>query len=196
MSVNQKTFTGYSPSVIFEGRLFHQMGPLHPEPGVPPRFAQVYVLDPSLQITQRIENMHIPKHLRAPEVTMMKELLDTVQKAVHKYNPFVKDFKQVLEYPAEKLLKGKIVISAKAKPKDAQPRVYNEQVNLNELSIVTKENPHDFVINLRGGGQRIINDLNPKAMPLHFTPLFIEGTPGWDTELKHTDNPNKRVTAR
>ena len=122
--------------------------------------------------------------------------MDIVQEAVHKYNPFVRDFKQVLEYPAEKLRKGKIVISAKAKPKDAQPRVYNEQVNLNELSIVTKENPHDFVINLRGGGQRIINDLNPKAMPLHFTLLFIEGTPGWDTELKHEDNPNKRVTAR
>ena len=197
--VRQKTFDKYSPSVIFEGRLFHRMGSLLPEEGEKPRFAQVYILDPSQQSTQRIENMNISTKLSPREVTKMKDLLELVQRDVQQHNPYVKDIMQVLEIPEDQLEKGKIIISAKAKPKNAHSRVYNEQVNLNELSIVLNEEAHekhDFVINLRGGGQSIIHDLNPKAMPLHFTLLFLEGTHGWSTELKHANNPNKRVTAR
>ena len=197
--VRQKTFDKYSPSVIFEGRLFHRMGSLLPEEGEKPRFAQVYILDPSQQSTQRIEIMNISTKLSPREVTKMKDLLELVQKVVQQHNPYVKDIMQVLEIPEDQLEKGKIIISAKAKPKNAHSRVYNEQVNLNELSIVLNEEAHekhDFVINLRGGGQSIIHDLNPKAMPLHFTLLFLEGTHGWSTELKHANNPNKRVTAR
>ena len=46
-----------------------------------------------------------------------------------------------------------------------------------------------------GGGLQLISDLNPKAMPLHFTLLFPEGTLGYDQELKHQDGV-KRVSPR
>ena len=81
------------------------------------------------------------------------------------------------------------------KPKEAHSRVYNVQENLQELSIVTNEKPHDLVINKRGGGLEKISDLNPKAMPLHFTLLFPEGTYGYDQDLKHNDCI-KRVSPR
>ena len=54
-----------------------------------------------------------------------------------------------------------------------------------------------MVIHRRAGGSlQKISDLNPKAMPLHFTLLFPDGTPGWDQYLTHKDNDNKRVTPR
>ena len=104
---------------------------------------------------------------------------------MHQNNPFIQDFKQILEMQDEDLYGGKIVISAAAKPKDGHLRVYNVQQNLQELSIVTNEKPHDLVIKTRGGRLETISDLNPKAMPLHFTLLFPEGTYGYDQDLKH-----------
>ena len=171
------------------------MGPLQADPNVQPCFAQVYVLDPSQETTTRIANMNLPIHMTQNGKSIMRKLLKIVQKCVHEYNPYVREFKQVLEIPDEHLNHGKIVISSKARPENGHPRVYNAQVNLQELSIVTNEQPHDLVIHPRGGGLKIISDLNSSAMPLHFTLLFIHGTPGWHTGLKHTNGKN-RITPR
>ena len=69
------------------------------------------------------------------------------------------------------------------------------QTDFQELSIVTNEQPHDLVVQLHGGGLRFFSELNQKAMLLHFTLLFSEGTPGWDKDLKHVDGV-KRVSPR
>ena len=69
------------------------------------------------------------------------------------------------------------------------------QVNLQEVSILTNSQPHDLVVQLRGGGLQNISDLNPKGMPLHFTLLFPHGTYGWDPNKRHTDG-KKRVMTR
>ena len=66
---------------------------------------------------------------------------------------------------------------------------------MKEVSVLTSCQPHDLVLNKRGGGLQSISDLNPKAMPLHFTLLFPYGTYGWDQDLKHTDGV-RRVTPR
>ena len=68
-------------------------------------------------------------------------------------------------------------------------------MNLQEVSILTNSQPHDLVVQLRGGGLRNISDLNPKGMPLHFTLLFPHGTYGWDPTKRHTDG-KRRVTTR
>ena len=85
-----------------------------------------------------------------------------------------------MELPEDALQGGKIVISADARPSHGHERVYNPQVNLQELSIVTNEK---------------ISDLNPTAMPLHFTLFFVHGTHGWDVNLTHVDT-NKCVSPR
>ena len=68
-------------------------------------------------------------------------------------------------------------------------------MNLQEVSILTNSQPHDLVVQLRGGGLQNISDLNPKGMPLHFTLLFPHGTYGWDPAKRHTDG-KRRVTTR
>ena len=63
------------------------------------------------------------------------------------------------------------------------------------MSILTNSEPHDLVLQLRGGELQSISDLNPKGMPLHFTLLFPHGTYGWDLTMRHTDG-KRRVTTR
>ena len=195
VSVHERTFTNFNPSVIFQGRVVQRMGPLQAEPGTRPCFAQLYVLDSSLETTTRFMNMTIPADTPQNTKNILKKLLQNVQQVMHDNNPFIKDFKQILEIPEEELHGGKVVISAGARPQQGHARVYNAQVNLAELSIVTNEQRHDVLLNLRGGGLQFISDLNPKAMPLHFTLLFPEGTLGYDQELKHQGGV-KRVSPR
>ena len=69
---------------------------------------------------------------------------------------------------AEDLRGGRIVISAQAQPREGHAWVCNRQQNLQELSIVTNEQPYDLAVHPRGGSMLYISHLNPKAIPLHF----------------------------
>jgi hypothetical protein len=185
----------FQPTVVFQGRLKHRVGPLQAEKGEIPRFVQLYVHDANLETTQRFENMYIPASMSEPQKKMLEKILKKIQKALHKNNPFIKDFKQIMEITAENLPEGKIIISAKPRPSGEHARRYNEQLNLQEVSILTSSEPHDLVLEKRGGGLQTISDLNPKGMPLHFTLLFPHGTFGWDPNTPHK-NGKGRVTTR
>ena len=184
---------GYIPNVIFEGKVQQFAGPLQAAEGEKPCFAQLYVHDPSLETGQRFNNMTIPASMSSSQKKILEGVLKSVQTVLHKVNPFVRDFKQIMDIPAEELKQGKIVISAKAKPSEEHERRYNAQINLQEVSILTNSEPHDLVLQKRGGELQSISDLNPKGMPLHFTLLFPHGTYGWDLMMKHTDG-KRRVT--
>ena len=60
--------------------------------------------------------MNIPNNISLDEQNTFKKLLKTVQQVMHQINPFIKDFKQILEMTYEDLSGGKVVISAAAKP--------------------------------------------------------------------------------
>ena len=196
IKVKTKDFgKGYSPNIIFEGKVTQLAGPLKANDGDQPYFAQLYLHDPQLESSQRFKNMTIPANMSKSQKKIMEQLLLKIQSILHKHNPFVKDFKQVLDIPSDDLLLGKLVITAKARPQGEHQRRYNEQLNLQEVSILKSSEPHDLVLHLRGGSLQDISDLNPKGMPLHFTLLFPYGTYGWDPDTKHADG-KRRVTTR
>ena len=196
IKVKERTFEGgYNPSVIFQGKVMQFSGPLQAEAGETPVFAQLYVHDPNLQESQRFANMSLPANMSQGQKEMLRGVLRNVQNVLQEVNPFVNDFKQIIEMPDEELAKGILVINAKARPTGEHCRRYNEQTNLKEVSVLTSCQPHDLVLNKRGGGLQTISDLNPKAMPLHFTLLFPYGTYGWDQDQKQTGGV-RRVTPR
>ena len=57
IQVKQRQFNGFNPSVIFEGKVKHRAGPLLPDNGEIPRFAQLYVHDPGFETTQRFNKL-------------------------------------------------------------------------------------------------------------------------------------------
>ena len=195
IQVSEKRFQNFNPSVIFQGQVKHRTGPLLPAEGETPRFSQLYCLDSRLESSQRFENMVLPANTPKRDKNDLKVLLDTVQRNIHKYNPFVQDVLMILEIPDEELENGKIVISASEKPVDEHARRYNRPTNLQEVSIVTNEARHDLVLHKRGGGLQFISDLNPKGMPFHFTLLFPLGTSGWNPKELHSIG-RRRITTR
>ena len=195
IKVTEKTFRGFTPTVIFQGQLKHLAGALLPAEGEVPRYAQLYCFDPRLESTQRFENMYVPQNTSRAEKEGLKKLLQSIETIIHEHNPFVKDFKMIMELPEDELAQGKIVISAKEKPSDEHTRRYNLQSNFNEVSILTNEAPHDLVLQKRGGGLCSIHDLNPKGMPFHFTLLFPFGTRGWDQDEKQVGG-KRRITTK
>ena len=196
--VNERKFAnGYNPSVIFEGKVTQLYGPLLPENGEEPKFAQLYVHDPSTEHTMRVQNMSLPTTLSKKNVEIITETVKKLQILLREINPFVKDFLHICEIPDENLKHGKIVLTCNKSdlPKDAHERRYNQQTSLSEVSILTNSVPGDLVLRKRGGGLQQIYDLHPDAQPLHFVLLFPYGTPGYSAFLRHKDS-SKRVSPR
>ena len=112
--VNEKRFkNGYSPSVIFEGKVTQMCGPLLPEEGETPRFAQLYVHDPATEHTTRVQNMCLPKHLSKRQTNIITNTMGNLQTLLKEVNPFVKDLLHICEIPDGDLQDGKIIISCK-----------------------------------------------------------------------------------
>ena len=196
--VNERKFTGgYNPSVIFEGKVTQLYGPLLPEEGEEPKFAQLYVHDPSTEHTMRVRNMCLPTSLNKKQINIITNTVQKLQNILREINPFVKDFLHICEIPDDDLKHGKIVLTCKKAdlPKDAHERRYNEQTSLSEVSILTNSVPGDLILRKRGGGLQQIYDLHPDAPALHFVLLFPYGTPGYSEFLRHTDS-TKRVSPR
>ena len=194
LKVDERRFRGFAPTVVFQGRVQHRAGSLLPSDGEVARFAQLYVYDPALESSQRFENMVIPSNMSSPQKALLKESLQIAQDEIHQHNPFVQDFKQILEMPENELADGKIVITAKT-PVHEHERRYNAPTNLQEVSILMNPGKHDLVLQKRGGGLQTISDLNPKGMPMHFTLLFPFGTYGWDPDQKQAVG-DKRISTR
>ena len=67
LRVNERRFRGYTPSIVFEGRVHQYVGPLQAKEGEEPRFAQLFVHDPALEKTARVANMQMPATLSLEE---------------------------------------------------------------------------------------------------------------------------------
>ena len=195
IQVKLKRFSGFTPSVIFQGKVLHHTGTLMPKEGETPKFSQLYLCDPNLEHSQRFQNMVLPERISSKDKNNLKKLLSLLQGEIHRANPYIKDLLMIMEIPDDELAQGKIIISAKAKPKEDHARRYNLPTSLHEVSILTDNQPNDIVLRKRGGGLRRISDLNPKAMPLHFTLLFPYGNYGWNPyELQA--NGQRKITCR
>ena len=127
----QKTFGGgFAPNVIYEGKVTYRVGPLQAAEGEKPCFAQLYVHDPSLETGLRLSGMTIPAGTSIRQKKILQQVLVKVQNDLHQFNPFVHDFKQIVDIPETELGEAKIVISAKARPFGEHERRYNEQVRI------------------------------------------------------------------
>ena len=125
----QRTFGGgFAPNVVYEGKVTYLVGPLQAAEGEKPCFAQLYVHDPSLETGLRLSGMTIPAGTSGRQRKILQQVLVKVQNELHQFNPFVRDFKQIVDIPETELGEAKIVISAKARPNGEHERRYNEQV--------------------------------------------------------------------
>ena len=156
----------------------------------------MYVLDPSMEFTTMFANLSVPTTITDQERGELGNILMELQELLKRDNPYIKDYRQIIDIPDEELATGRLVISANARPTGEHERRYNTPVCLEEVSVLTKNGRHDLVITKRDGAVQIVSEQNQSAMPLHFTLLFPSGTKGWHPDLKQSPGSNKRLTTR
>ena len=196
LQVNVRQFIGgFTPCIVFEGKVSQRIGPLIPEAGEEPKFAQLYVLDPGTEQTIRVQNMNLPKKMTKKEIMIITNILLKLQVLLKEINPYVKDLMHICEIPDNELSEGKLVISCKDRPMGTHQRQYNTHQSLSEVSVLTNSMPGDMVLRKRGGGLQQIYDIHPSAQPLHFILLFPFGTKGYHELLKQKDDI-KRISPR
>ena len=195
IKVKERKVGNFTPSVIFQGKVVQFISCLRSEDGETPRFSQLYTLDPALEETYRVANMSLPTGISRQDQDVLINLLKKLQTEIKETNPYARDFKMISEIPQDDLTEGKVVLSVKARPQGEHERRYNLQLCRTEVRMITDAGPHDLVLRLRGGGLKVVSDLNPHAVPLHFTLLFPKGTMGWQPELMR-EGGMKRVSPR
>ncbi len=133
LKADYQLFRSYNPTVIIQGQVHQYAGPLQPREGETPVFAQLYIQDPSLEITTRFANLTVPANISAQEKSSLRTLLQMLQDALKDCNPYVRDFRQIITIPDEEMANGQLVISAKARPQGEHERRYNQQVLFSSL---------------------------------------------------------------
>ena len=96
--------------------------------------------------------MYLPSNLMREEEIMTSSIVAQLKTELKAVNPFINDFIQICEYPDNEVVNGKLVISAKSRPRGEHERRYNEQLCLSEVRILSDNHPHDLVLKKRGGG--------------------------------------------
>ena len=136
LRANYQIFKNYNPTVIIQGQVHQYAGPLQAREGETPVFAQIYVQDPSLEMTTRFANLTVPASITAQEKSKLRTLLQELQDTLRESNPFVRDFCQIISIPDDQLTNCQLVISAKARPQGEHERRYNPQVLISPISLL------------------------------------------------------------
>ena len=169
----------------FQGRCYHQVGPLKPEEGEDRRFAQWYIYDGSAEeeAQGRIDSM--PEEARG---SLKRETVMKLQEMIHSENRLVKMYKMICELDETQFSDMKFVLTETGRPAGTHQGTYNLPT-ADEIALVKLDDslePGDVQIHLRGGGVKRINHMNKESDCLHYTLLFPQGQDTWHKELKNS----------
>ena len=104
---------GYNPSVVIQGKVYYFIGPIQADEGQQPKFAQLYVHDPTLENAARKNNLYLPSSTSSEERRIAEDILIELQQEQKDCNPYVRSFMQICEIPDEELSNATIFISEK-----------------------------------------------------------------------------------
>ncbi|CAN1158085.1 ATP-dependent DNA helicase PIF1 [Linum perenne] len=164
-------------SFVMHGENYHLMGSLLPPEGQPPKFLQLYVVDPEVEIQNRLSNFSSSDSTLKPEITE-------------------------LQSPDSANLRLRIVGATGSNNGDYSIPTVTEIAALIPGDFSADKNDRDIIINHRAEGLRRITSLNPKFEALHFIILFSYGEDGFHTKIRYrgdntsTDATKKYVTQR
>ena len=182
--------TSFSPSLKFQGTLYHQIGPLKPNDGESRKFAQLYIHDGTMddEVAMRLK--------AATNTNLRPDVMMKLQDMLHTHNPYVHSFKALGEIPHNEVADVQFVIRKDKKPEGEHERRFNLP-DRNEIAVIslneTKE-PADVLIRMKDNGPlHRISDLHRAFDPLRYILLFPDGQHGWQLNLSRTDG--KKLTA-
>ena len=184
--------SGYDPNVRYQGRLYHSLGPLVPDPNEQKKCAQFFIHDGSITAEQEAQ-----QRMNSSDTTKQldKSILMELQQMLHRDNRFVKDFKFIGNLPDKDVKDVQFVLRKDKPPKGHHRGRYNlptcDEVALININEALKFG--DVKVFKKGGGVQYISEQNPEFDPLHFVLIYPDGQSGWTNDLKQKNG--KKLTA-
>ena len=132
--------------------MYYFIAPLEVEEGGTPKFASLYVHDPTLRDVARKNNLYLPKNTPKKERDICENILIELQNELMQHNPYVHDILQMCQIPDEQLNEASFVITEKERPANAGTRTYTSH-HLKEVSVMMPDEvgTRDTVIKWKSG---------------------------------------------
>jgi len=162
------------------GQIYHRMSDAMPEEGARPHFSQLYFMDPTEALEQRISEK--------PNENCLPEVLPKIDQLLRNVNPFACSY-QFMREKIEEQSTTKTVIMDIITNKSQDHRRYNAPT-ATEVAIIFEADAdgspplnRDIRIYPRGGHYQQISILNPNLDPMVYPLFFVHGEKGWSEGL-------------
>ncbi|RCN43056.1 hypothetical protein ANCCAN_10937 [Ancylostoma caninum] len=203
MGANIDVPRGHGPYCFrIHGQVYHAAGPLHPNAGQRPMYAQVYVLDTKQAAEERMGHV--------ANLSCNEELMNRLGELITQTSPYARSFK-MMEEVVKKEEEDARREGRSAEPvrmvfdmeSRKDPRRYNVPT-ANEVAVVfvgedeSAQATRSFAVHPRGGGLQMISDTDPHCDPLCYPLLFPTGEHGWHDGMRkrNAQGGHSRVTQR
>ena len=93
----------YKPQVMIQGKAYYYIGPLEVGEGETPKFASLYVHDPTMEGAQRANSLYLPRGASENERRICESILQDPQRELREHNPYIRDFLKICKIPEEQI---------------------------------------------------------------------------------------------
>jgi len=199
------------PTLVINARVCHIVGPMFPEDGQAPRFAQLYCYDEQTNTTEpegggavrRTASMHRAAQLQQYFLSLSKppsrrvqeallDLLARLERAMLTYNPFCSELKLAIEelrrvHSSTEQQHIRLRIKGKRRSTDLHGRVPTDDgQNFREVAVLHDTDSiasDDYVLFARNGYLKTMSMLHRVWDPFYYTLLFPMGDDGWVPDM-------------
>ena len=175
---------GRGPFVFkVQGRLYHRIGSLLPQPDSSPVYAQLYIYDPQEALDFHMNN--------AANTTLDRQTMQTLQDMLYRRHPGVQLYKQAFELTQHMGPDQQCKIALRFDHHTDRRRYNLPTETCNEIAVILPgdgDQPtaaRDIILNRRGGPLQEISDMHPLYPSLHYVLLFPTGQLGWHPHIPH-----------
>ncbi|MCP3668651.1 MAG: hypothetical protein GY696_40250, partial [Gammaproteobacteria bacterium] len=190
---------GFGPYCFkIHGGIYHQIGPLHPVEGEPPKYAQLYIVDAELAQRERMG--------QTANENCLPQVMDHLATQILAVNPFAKALRFMRDVERDEIDKAK----SENRPapqlrmvfvtdKDADKRRYNAPC-VNEVAAVFVGDPEQMlderqiIVYTHANQLTKISNLDKQCDPLVYTLLFPAGDYGWYPAMEKARKTEQRST--
>ncbi|CAL1359594.1 unnamed protein product [Linum trigynum] len=192
--IDQRLLNSRGPySMIICGENYHRIGFLLPPNGQRPKFAQLYLFDPSTEVEDRMANFS------RNDDTLLPEIVSGLIEMFDQTNELVKSFRRVREHlqnQANQNLRLRIFGARVRNAEQYELPTGQELAGLIPGDFRPDSEDRDIIVDHRSEGLRRISSLNPKFEALHFPLLFSYGEDGFHTGILYVNQPNRASSHR
>ena len=171
------------PTFRIQGQNYHRIGSLIPTSGNPPKFLQLYIVDTSNEVSNRIQSLQRTPSSGPLQEGIVKQLIDMLDSSNHLCQIFRKARDQYETAGAKEFTIRLVANQGKGRQYD-MPNT-NEVAGLIVGDLSTTTGYKDVILQYQSNHLQEIRDDHPLYMSLQYPLLFPYGEYGFHTEIPY-----------